>query len=378
MKIKSYFASTVAAAIDQARREMGPEAVIVETRRAGEESRHLGEYEVVVGLVAEEPGAAGEPAAAAAQAVSPAIPPEVRERLSGELAEMREQLEMMRKAISRNVLTAPRWSLASSGLAEVFSMLVAEEVEPELAREVLDAVDASLAGARGEGSMASALVAELGGRLEVNPAIGRDTAGRRVAALVGPPGTGKTTTLVKLAITHGLTGRRPVQLLSIDNYRVGGTEQLRSYAAILGVGFQAVDTVGALAQALEEYRAKELILIDTPGYGTREMDNAADLARFLAGRPDIDVHLALTASMKSADLARVARQFEIMRPSSFLFTRLDETDSLGSLYSLAVRCAKPVSFLSTGQQIPEDLEPASRERIVGGLVARMRRVTLAA
>jgi hypothetical protein len=134
---------------------------------------------------------------------------------------------------------------------------------------------------------------------------------------------------------------------------------------------------GPLA-VFEEYRAKDLILIDTAGYGTREMDNAADLARFLATRPDIDVHLALTASMKSADLARVARQFQIMRPSSLVFTRLDETETLGSLYSLAARSGRPLSFLGTGQQIPEDLEPASPARIVDGLVARLRKATLAA
>ena len=372
MKIKSYFASTVAVAIEQARREMGSEAVIVDSRRAPEESRALGDYEVVVGLLAPEPGAPAE-----TRPAPPPAPPEA-ERLSAELAEMRRQLEMMRKAISRNVLTAPRWSVSSSELADVFSTLVAEEVEPELAREVVDAVHARLAGGRAETPSGAALTAELESRFRVNPALARDASGRRVAALVGPPGSGKTTTLVKLAIVHGLTGRRPVQLLSMDNYRVGGAEQLRSYAAILGVGFQALETVGALAQALEECRSKDLILIDTPGFGAREMDNADELARFLSGRPDIDVHLVLTASMKSADLVRMARQFESMRPGNLLFTRLDETESLGPLYSLAVRSGYPISFLGTGQQIPEDLESATKERMVGGLVARLRRTSLAA
>ena len=82
---------------------------------------------------------------------------------------------------------------------------------------------------------------------------------------MGPPGAGKTTTLVKLAVHYGLTSRRPVALLSTDTYRVAAAEQLRSYAAILGVAFQVVETVGALAQSLEEHRAKDLILIDTPG-----------------------------------------------------------------------------------------------------------------
>jgi len=159
---------------------------------------------------------------------------------------------------------------------------------------------------------------------------------------------------------------------------VAGADQLRSFAAILGVGFQALETVGALAQALEEYRGKDLILIDTPGYGTRDMDAAGDLARFFSGRPDVDVHLVLTASMRSADLTRVAGQFDIFRPANLLFTRLDETESVGSLFSLAARSGKPLSFLGTGQQIPEDLEAADKGRLVGSLMARMRRATLAA
>ena len=373
MKIKSYFAATIAEAIEQARREMGPEAVIMESRRSRPEGQELGDYEVVVGAAAAESAIPAHDTPPGAQA-----PPPSDKGFGGELAEMRRQLEMMRRSISRNVLTAPRWSLASSELAEAFSTLVSEDVEPELAREVVDAVHTVLGGAHPAEAAPAALASELQGRLKINPTLSRDSSGRRVAALVGPPGSGKTTTIVKLAIAQGLAGRRPVQLLSMDNYRVGGAEQLRSYAAILGVGFQALETVGALGQALEEYRGKDLILIDTPGFGTREMDNAADLARFLASRPEIDVHLVLTASMKSADLTRVARQFQTMRPSSVAFTRLDETETLGSLYSLAARSGRPVSFLGTGQQIPEDLEPASAERIVGSLLARLRRATLAA
>jgi flagellar biosynthesis protein FlhF len=94
------------------------------------------------------------------------------------------------------------------------------------------------------------------------------------------------------------------------------------------------------------------------------MDRATDLARFLSTRPEIATHLVLTASMKSADLTHVAERFEIFRPSSLLFTRLDETACFGTAFSLSVRQAKPVSFLGTGQEIPEDVAPATKERIL--------------
>src|SRR5581483_8816885 len=198
----------------------------------------------------------------------------------------------------------------------------------------------------------------------VDPTLGRGEGLPRVAALVGPPGSGKTTTLVKLAVAHGLTGRKSVQLISLDNLRVGGAEQLRSYAAILGVGFQTVETPAGLAQAVDDHRTKSLILIDTPGYSVVETDGAADLARALTASGEIDVHLVLSASMKSADLTRVVEAFEIFRPAKLLFTRLDETSSFGPIYCEGARTHKPLSFFGTGQRIPEELAQASQDLLI--------------
>ncbi len=282
-----------------------------------------------------------------------------------ELAALRRELERMHRAIARSVLAAPRWTEDSAEVAEAFSRLVGAEVDAELAREIVDALGRSGA------ASGDALAKEVARRIRAKPELGTPGA-PAVVALVGPPGSGKTAALVKLAVSHGVAARKPVQLLSMDNFRVAGAEQLRSYAAILGVGFQALDSVAALGPALDANRSKHLILIDTPGYGKREMASAAELAAFLAARPEIDVHLVVTASMKSADLARVAAQFEIFRPGNLLFTRLDETESIGSLYSLAARTGKALSFLGTGQQIPEDVEPVVAGRVVDRLLSRVR------
>jgi len=121
----------------------------------------------------------------------------------------------------------------------------------------------------------------------------------------------------------------------------------------------------ALAQALEEHRAKDWVFVDTPGLAAGEMEDAADLARLIAAHPEIDTHLVLSASMKPADLARVIGRYQIFQPRKLLFTRLDETDRLGALVSEAARRSLPISFLATGQQIPDDIEPASKEFIAG-------------
>jgi len=359
MRIKSFYAGTVEGAVALARRELGPEAMLVESRKAPLEARHLGEYEVVCAIVPETNPAMSSQAA-------PENPAAPDTRLARELAELRKQLDVMGKTITRSAWSAPRWPAAGAALSELHARLMAADIDGELVQQILDAVcqrppdpPASSAG------LESAVRVELEKRILVNSTLANAaSAAPPIAALVGPPGAGKTTTLAKLAVSCGLTTRRSLQLFSVDEYRVAGADQLRSYATILGVGFQALETVGALAQALEEHCSKGLILIDTPGYGPRDMDRATDLARFLSTRPDISAHLVLTASMKSADLTHVAERFEIFRPASILFTRLDESDSFGAAFSLAVRRARPISFLGNGQEIPDDLQPATRERIL--------------
>ncbi len=185
-----------------------------------------------------------------------------------------------------------------------------------------------------------------------------------MVALVGPPGAGKTSALVKLAVQYGLSVRKRVQILTTDTYRIGAAEELRSYAAILGIGCQVLETADALTQALVEFRGKDLILIDTAGLCRVEMETAQDLARVLAQHPDIDTHLVPSASMRAADLRRVSEQYSVFQPSKLLFTRLDETETFGPILGRGISMGKPVSFFSRGQRIPEDLEPATRDLIL--------------
>ena len=370
MKIKSYFSHTVEDAMAMASQELGADAMLMNSRKAPPEARHLGEYEVV--FATGSPGAADALPEAAAAALS--APPPMGDRLSKEVAELKKELEGMRRAITRSVFASAPWAGAPPDLSDACALLTASEVAPELAREIVQAAEARMAGARPAGKCARppadaaafqhALVEEMEARFAVQPALGRGESRTRITALVGPPGAGKTTTLVKLAVHYGLASRRPVLLLSMDTYRVAAAEQLRSYAAILGVGFQLLETVTALAQAIEENRGKELIFIDTPGVAAGDMDSAAGLAQFLSTRSDIDTQLVVSSSMKSADLSHVVDSFEVFGPQRLLFTRLDETGSFGPIFNEASRTGKALSFFTTGQRIPEDLQAASRNGLV--------------
>jgi flagellar biosynthesis protein FlhF len=349
MHVKSFFAATVEAALAEGSRELGTEALIVQSRKAPPEAQHLGRYEVVLAVdpagrkpAPGAPASGGEPAAAGGP-------------LARELAHMRRQLDSMRRSLSQAS------SLAHPG---IFDTLVDSETEVGLAQQIAEAVAAQMGTAAGDRDLARRVAAaEMGKRFRVDATLGRAGAPNRIAAVVGPPGSGKTTTLVKLAVLYGLAARRPALLISADTYRIAAADQLRSFAAILGIGFELAETPRALDQALELHRGKELILIDTPGLAAAEMEAGAGLAAYLAQHPEIDTHLVLSASMKSADITRAVDRFDVFRPAKLLFTRLDETCLLGPVLSEAARTGKPLSFFAAGQQIPEDLEPATQSRM---------------
>jgi flagellar biosynthesis GTPase FlhF len=168
-----------------------------------------------------------------------------------------------------------------------------------------------------------------------------------IAALIGPPGAGKTAAIAKLAVQYGLRLRRPTLLVSTDNLRVAASEQLRGFASLLGLRFELAQSSRALGQVLEEHRGKGLILIDTPGLCAHQMDASGEMIRFFAGRADIQKHLVLPAPARCADMNRIASAYDGFRPSHLIFSRIDETAILGPTRSRRYRGSQCGSADST-------------------------------
>ncbi len=361
---KSFFAETVEGAIAEATRQMGAETLLIASRRTEASERHLGTYEVIV---------EGDPPSNESPKPVPAGRGEVREPscFGGAKTWHPQDLEQVRQEISgmRDLLARCAVRMAPALPADLLPMgvrLAAADFSPALVESLLHSA-ARHATENGkslsEAGLQSAILAEIGNRLRVDPEIGAPGASRKVVALAGPAGCGKTTTLVKLAVRMGVAKHSPTLLLSTDTYRVAAADQLRAYAAILGVAFEVVETPGALIRALEEHRSKATVLLDLPGMGPREPELMHEWSPVIA-RPGIDVHLVLPATMRGMDLVRTARRFEPLRPAHLIFTHMDETACCGGILSLAMETGRPVSFLCAGQSVPEDIEPASRHALL--------------
>ena len=199
--------------------------------------------------------------------------------------------------------------------------------------------------------------------IPVSSPIQLDPGRMRVAALVGPTGVGKTTTIAKLAAYAKLELKQKVALLTLDTFRMGAVDQLHQYAEILQVPLHVALTVEDLRAAMRFYQDRALVLIDTPGHSPKDSEMQRQLRRFLDELPEVETHLVLSATTKPRDLADIAQRFEPLKPGRILFTKLDETSTFGPLLSTLVRVKRPLSYLGTGQEVPQDLEMATSRRV---------------
>ncbi|GHV33046.1 hypothetical protein FACS1894187_00310 [Synergistales bacterium] len=192
--------------------------------------------------------------------------------------------------------------------------------------------------------------------------------GGRKVMLIGPTGVGKTTTIAKLAAIQALWDHKKVLLLTSDTYRIAAVDQLRTYAKILGVPIEVIFEVESFPGILEKHSDAELILLDTAGRGQKDRKNL-DTCEVLydAFKPDA-IHLVLSANMKYRDMQDVVKRMSVVPISRVIFTKIDETADYGSLLSIIKMLGSPVSFLTTGQNVPNDIEVASAERFVDMLL----------
>ncbi|NQU43220.1 hypothetical protein HQ520_08030 [bacterium] len=193
--------------------------------------------------------------------------------------------------------------------------------------------------------------------------------GARQVALIGPTGVGKTTTIAKIASYHALRRNHRVALLTLDTYRIAAAEQLRTYARLLGVPVEVVSDPSGLPEALSRFPDADLILVDTPGCSPGDQQAIQRLAAGLKACPGLDVQLVVPSGLREGEMERVLTNFRPLQFEKVVFSKLDEAVSWGDLLNAWVLKDLEVSYFTTGQRVPEDLEPATVEGLCRALLS---------
>jgi len=385
MKIKTFYAKSMAAAMQEIKTHFGPEALILSSKEIPSRSGVGGPasgYEVVAATddapeqdllsVSEE----SAPLTSAAETqlqigaeplvYSPASLLQTRKSALHTPCATKRSRRKSATASPKTVAEQTAQDLPFTGPLSIslYQDLLVSGVHEWLARRLVE--EAQGAFTPKQRRTHSALLRATGKVVQgpiASPLGQDDLPANRVVVFVGPTGVGKTTTVAKLAARLALKKRKKVVLMTLDGYRIGAVEQLRTYAGLMGIPFRFVSHVSDLQKAIGEHSQRDYILIDTTGRGPRDLDAMQDLAAFL-GRGQAERHLVLSATTKSSDLEAIVGHFEVCKPDHLLFTKLDETTTLGPILNELVRSRKSLSYYTDGQSVPEDLHMVPKDRLL--------------
>ncbi|HLQ33705.1 MAG TPA: flagellar biosynthesis protein FlhF [Chloroflexota bacterium] len=278
------------------------------------------------------------------------------------LRDMKNNMVELKTAMSRLSKQAQFGNIAnfSSVLVNVYQRLVDQELAEDLAQDIILKVNNELGS---NGVTNYDLVREYVRRhiqelITVTGPPRLMTGKTKSIFLIGPTGVGKTTTLAKLAANYSLVEHKRVALVTVDTFRVAAIPQLRTYADIIGVPLEVVYTASDLADALGRFGDRELVLIDTPGGSPRNAKQLEVLKEYLDSVEMKDVYLTIASPTRYRDMVDVYNRFSICRIDGLLFTKIDETDRFGPLVNLLNETRARLTYLTTGQNVPQDIELA--------------------
>lgn len=379
MKIKRYFAADMRQALQLVREEQGPDAVILSNRKVdgGVEIVAALDYDeaLVERMTREEAKAAAPAARAEAVAQASAEPPRRRNDVRVEWSQdpaitaMRNEIKTLRGLVETQ-LTGLAWAemrqhqpLRAQVLERLTRLGLSAGLCHELAERVQYCDDAEHNWRQALGLLARRI-----------PVTDDDilTYGG-VVALVGPTGVGKTTSVAKLAARYTLRhGPDRVALITTDSYRIGAQQQLRTFGRLLNAPVYVANDAAELGRLLESLRDVPLVLIDTAGASPRDVRLVEQMAVLKAGRGAVRTYVVLAATTQRKALEETVRAFGNIALDGCLLTKLDETASLGEALSVVAQRQLPVAYISDGQRVPEDLQPARANNLVTRSVGMMR------
>lgn len=354
MQVRKYKARTIHDAVNLVKQELGPEALILSTHkmRAGKGAPSYKAQEFFEITAMPPPSSTG-------RALIDERDHDFLGSLKSELMSIKEMIFLL----SRSGRLKEGFRL-NPGAIEVYGRLIRSGIAEPYAELFLEKGGAFKEnGELPSKDLHERVFKEVMKVIEVTDPFSHDR-GQVISALIGPTGVGKTTTIAKLAANLSLKQKKSVGLISIDNYRIAAVDQLKTYAAILGIPCFAALNSAELEFALRRMKEKDIILMDTAGHGHYDVERIEGLRELIGSYLPVRTHLVLSAVTNELEMERAAKNFGQLKFSSYIFTKTDETQARGVIVNQLLKLRTPISFITTGQRVPEDIFKATKTGIL--------------
>lgn len=372
MKMKKFTAATMPEVMKLVRAEFGDDAVII-SQRIVKTKKLLGlmstkTIEVTAGVdtVVPEKKAAAQAAVLPTAIIKNTPPPATAttvasadtDALREELADVKDMLQQLTREQQQQKypteLNDFLTMLKKQGLDKELITVIGDELFGHIKHKALPLKRVAL-------QEAAAKV--LRQKLQHLP-IGGFSTDKKFIHLLGPTGVGKTTTIAKIAARTALEKKMKVGFMTTDTYRIAAIEQLKTYAGLLQAPVEVVYSLTDYEQATKNLAKQDVVFVDTAGRNYKEQRHVEEITNLLSFSAHMETYVVLSATAKESDLCDVINQFENVPFEKFLFTKLDETNSIGTMINLMVKYNKGLSYYTSGQEVPEDIEEASLDRLI--------------
>lgn len=373
MRIKKYIAPNMAEAMKQIRKELGADAIILNSKEILQ-GGFLGMFrkkriEVIAGI---DPNPLPKKTEAKKREniqmnSSPII------RKGKELISENNVLDEI-KQLKKYIEVHSKNAIVGNFPVEyelIYQNLLEQEVNPPLAKDLTDKL---LEKYKEENVTNEQLMHEL--KTIIKTGLQKCTFrgieyDKKIIQFVGPTGVGKTTTLAKVASNLILNENKSVAFITTDTYRIAAVEQLKTYAQILHAPLEVAYTVEDYKAAINKFKSYDLILVDTAGRNFREERYVKELLKNLDVETDIDTFLVLSLTAKPKDILEIYDQFDHIPIKEVIFTKIDETRQYGSLLNICLEKQIGIAYLTNGQDVPKDIEKANSEKIANLIIGEM-------
>lgn len=364
MQVKTFVAPTMQQALELVRKDLGSDAILLGNRKV-KDTDGKPCIEITAAVDRASPANAKEPPLLKEAAAAPPQDPVLQEQLEdirGLLSLLLSGKDTFVRLQSHEVVAELFQHLLLRGLNEKTAFALLQDILSRFANE-----------APSKSQLLDAFSCQLADRVRiVDPFAGVEQGGQesKMYVFLGPTGVGKTTTLAKVAAYLKVKRKLSIGLISLDTYRIGALDQLKTYADILDVPLKVAQTRLDLVSAREALKENPVVLVDTTGRNYLNGRAIEDLQGIFRDLEGVYPFLVLSATAKDEDVRHVMQRFRPLAPQSLIFTKIDETLTPGTIVNPLLRFPYPVSYLGVGQRVPEDLVRATHERMVGFFVPR--------